>query len=685
MTGLVTAWLCSTQALCPALAGTREDEDIQDFEELDLEALLDVVVTAARHEQDVGDSPSAVTVISRDQIVNTHCSDLVCLLRQVPEVEVLRIKPMYAAVGARAMVDATGDKVLVLVDGQEINDEVFGLVFWQALPVHLADVERIEVIRGPGSALYGANAHSMVVSIFTRRETDSPAEVHLEAGEIGRTSLHARTGGLLGDLRLYLSGGLDTDASRATPWKTERQVNRLRLQASYRAGGVELAGHAGLTAAEGAIETFLGPTRLEDALFTDAQVSAGKDWFHSRVSLRMFRAEVPFQPSTVHVEGVVIGEVPARLELLSTNLDAETQATLKPFDGNLLIVGGNYRWISANVEEASPATIHQHRVGTFVHDEQTLLDCLTLTAGIRLDYNTITPFTVSPRGAIVWRLTGEQRLRASAGQAFRKPSFIHTSIHLGDVEPAPGFPEFRDFMLSNIGNPEVGNEEITSIEVGYHGRFFDASLTMEADAFYNRYRNTITFQLDMAANQFGLPDLPGSIARFENTGRDVDSLGGSLSATWRLREMVRLHANYTARHSWYTSDPGRSVPGEGSRGDRVRSEPRHLANLVLHLASSRGLHLGLAAHFVSGRNGQVSTGGAFDHRILVHEPANWIFSGFFSWRWPAGGGWIETGLRARNPLNTVYRDLPGLVSWHGLRLGGDHLGRRILLFLRGAL
>jgi outer membrane cobalamin receptor len=108
-------------------------EEIEDFDQLDLEELLDsdvyevlghfagVVFSASKHKQDIGESPSAITVISREQIENTHCTDVICLLRQVPEVGVIRYTPMFAAVGARALVDEAGDKVLVMVDGQEIN------------------------------------------------------------------------------------------------------------------------------------------------------------------------------------------------------------------------------------------------------------------------------------------------------------------------------------------------------------------------------------------------------------------------------------------------------------------------------------------------------------------------------------------------------------------------------------
>jgi iron complex outermembrane receptor protein len=190
-------------ALPPAGAG-----EIEDFAELDLEELLDVnVYTAAKHEQDIAESPSAISVITREQIENTACTDVFCLLRQVPEVDIEWLRMMFVAVGARALTDALCDKGLVLVDGREVNDEIFGVVYWMALPVHLDEIERIEVIRGPGSALYGANAHSLVVSITTRQDTSGTAEVFLGSGEHDRSSLNLRLGRKFGDVRAIVSVG----------------------------------------------------------------------------------------------------------------------------------------------------------------------------------------------------------------------------------------------------------------------------------------------------------------------------------------------------------------------------------------------------------------------------------------------------------------------------------------------
>ena len=263
----------------PDLVGADEEGGIID--EFALLAEEDMVLTAAKHRQDIMDSPSAVTVITREQIENTYCTDVVCLLRSVPEVDVLRLIPMHTSVGARALSGELGDKALVLIDGREINIEAVGMPWWQALPVHLEDIQRIEVIRGPGSALYGANAHSMVVSIFTRGIDSTGAEVFLGAGEHGRTSPHLRLGLVLGDWRLQLAGGVDLADNWRVPDKREREVSRLRLNLEHEGSGGVSQLELGLLGCQGGFFTTLSPAEVQDGYFGHLRVSHENDFLRA--------------------------------------------------------------------------------------------------------------------------------------------------------------------------------------------------------------------------------------------------------------------------------------------------------------------------------------------------------------------------------------------------------------------
>jgi iron complex outermembrane receptor protein len=664
----------------PAGAG-----EIEDFEELDLEELLETnVYSAAKHEQEIEDSPSAVSVITREQIENTACTDLVCLLRLLPEVDVMRIAPFHISTGARAMTEFLGDKVLVLIDGREINDEVFGIVYWQALPVHLEDIERVEVIRGPGSALYGANAHSMVVSITTRDMRNETARVFLGSGEHERTSLHARVGSRAGDWKLQAAGGLDTaDAWRIRDLR-EREASRVHLRVDHEPSGLTF--DAGLALAEGKLQTFLAPAVIENGYQGHLMLGHAAERIKSKLSLYLIGADAVWD-FPLYIGETKLGEAPDQMSVLTSTLDGEVQCNFQAYEGGFWIVGANYRWIAMLSEDNDPSTINQHRVGVFMHNEQRIFEDLVLTLGVRFDYNSITPFTISPRLAGVWRFSKHQSLRLAAGQAFRKPSLLNTSMHLVGFRGEPGFEGLEEFFRDAFGNEDLGNESITTIEAGYIGRFLDDRLIAEVDIFYNRYRDTIAIEQNMVYDEFGAPDLANSSMVAGNRGMEMDSLGGSVSATFRLGRRLKVNANYTFRHSWYVSTPfGRLTGLDVAKGDRVIGEPAHMFNLWFHYLPASGLRLGAALH---GQSASAfvfpEQGGIFDDYVEMPCPASAFFSAFAAWRFYVGPGWLELGVRAYNLFHQGRRDMSAVYRPDGTEIGGELLGRRIFLFLRGAI
>jgi outer membrane receptor protein involved in Fe transport len=380
-----------------------------------------------------------------------------------------------------------------------------------------------------------------------------------------------------------------------------------------------------------------------------------------------------------------MGKWPDIMPFFTSSLDSEVQLNWSPFEGNLLIGGVSHRWVTFLSENNDPDTVNEHRLGVFAHVEQRLFDQLILTGSARLDINTVTPMAFSPRLAAVWRFTPTQLVRAAFGRAFRKPSIYNSKIHVTTVEGAPGFEGLGKFIQNSIGNEDLDNESITTFEVGYRGHFMDNRLVAEADVFFNMYRNTINFYSEIATNQFGIPDLDGSFLAFQNKGQEVNSVGGSVSLTYRLKETLRLNANYTYRYSWYITDPAADSEF-GKKGERVNWEPEHLLNLAFHYLTSIGLRFGLSAHGQSTcRLPFPEAGGLFDDQVEIESPARIFFNGFLSWRLPAGSGEVEAGLRAYNFLHVGFRDTPAITRWDGEHFGGELLGRNILLFVRGSI
>jgi outer membrane receptor for ferrienterochelin and colicin len=670
--------------LAPPVYGTQAEDELMD--EFALLEDQDVIFTAAKHKQKISESPSAVTVITREAIENTHCTDIICILQQAPEVDVLRISPMLASVGARALTNDISNRVLLLIDGKEANVDMWGLTLWQALNIHLEDIERIEVVRGPGSALYGANAHSMVVSVTTRTTTDEASSIFLGSGEHDRSSLHLRVNQVLGGWILNLSGGLDTAGNWEAPKNRERTFNRLRLRLSREGDLGVTTLDAGFGYGFGRIFTIFAPLEFKRGILASFMASHDTGLIKTHVWFDMVEGQTVFDLPLVY--GVqTLGELPNPIPFISTSLDAEVQLTWSPFEDNLLIAGTNYRWVTMLAEDNDPEAVHQHRVGVFLHDEQRLLENLLLTAGIRLDYNSMTPLTFSPRLAAVWQFTEGHSARLAFGQAFLKPAFFNTSFHIKGTRPEPGFDEIEEFIKNQIGNEDLTNEKITAFETGYVGRLLDGRLRIEATAFYGMYRDFIVMSDETVLDNMGLPDFDRSHHRFENVGMKVDSVGGSVAVSYTVKERWRFDLNYTYRYTWYLNEPQEyQAAGDVKKGDRVPWEPAHLFNLACHHIMANGLRFGAALHAASTRDfGILETGLLFDQRVPEHIPARLYPSAFLAYRASLHPGWIEIGVRAYNLLDIGYRDMPQVRRPDDSLFGGELINRRIFAYLRGAI
>jgi outer membrane receptor protein involved in Fe transport len=459
-------------------------------------------------------------------------------------------------------------------------------------------------------------------------------------------------------------------------------MNRVRLVAEREVGETISTAQASFMHLEGQAFILVIPAFVKDCTFTDLLLRRQTDWLRGQLTFRIvdgaFDMDFP-----LYFEDTKLGEVIGDVEFFSTNLDGELEANFSPFEGNLLIGGANYRWVTFISDQVDPKSTHQHRVSAFLQDEQRLLDALILTGGVRLDFNNISPPGISPRLAAVWKMRPKHVLRAAFATAYRRPSFLNTSLHLANVQDAPGMTGVSEFVTRSIGNSDLKNESITVFELGYHGRFLDDSLVVEADVFYNRYRNNIVLTGDLHW-EMGMIDLDRSVMRFENAGMEADSLGGSVALTYRIKERLWLSANYTFRHSWYTDI--QAYEDIGSKGDRVAAEPAHLLNLSGHYITHLGLRFGAAVHGSSERTFHVlHATDLFSPPKAVDVEARIYLSAFLAYRRNLSAGWVEFGLRAYDFLNIPYIDRPTVASQHGEGMGGEVVSRRLFFFVRGAI
>ncbi|UCD86059.1 MAG: TonB-dependent receptor, partial [Deltaproteobacteria bacterium] len=224
---LLLAWLTYLSSVNSVLAQQNEEG----IGEADLFFVEEYMVTAAKRKQTVSESPSAVTVITEEDIRHSGATNVGELLRMVPGFEVVEFTPSDTGIGARGQNKPMSNGILVMVNGRSIYLDFYGTVFWAFTDISLESVKRIEIIRGPGSALYGANAFHGVVNIITKEPEDVQGDnLSLTGGNLN-THINAIHSGKYGELGYLLSAGWEQAFHREDG--VSRRYPRERISLDY--------------------------------------------------------------------------------------------------------------------------------------------------------------------------------------------------------------------------------------------------------------------------------------------------------------------------------------------------------------------------------------------------------------------------------------------------------------------
>jgi outer membrane receptor protein involved in Fe transport len=350
------------------------------------------------------------------------------------------------------------------------------------------------------------------------------------------------------------------------------------------------------------------------------------------------------------------------------------QYDLELFEGNLLIAGTDLRFTHYDVDNAVEPVSVETRAGVFLHDEQSFSEKFLLAVSARFDWNSTTGMALSPRVALVYSPGSEHFLRLSGGTAFRKPTLMETSMDLR-VSPEPGFPEIRTlFETRGISNPNLDNEILTAIELGYRGDLFGRALRLSADVYLGLNREEINFINDI---RFRPPfymqiDLQNSKIGYDNLGEDTNIVGAHFGIEGKPIEALTLFLRGNLRHSWFTKDDSAD-----------RSYPRILGSLGGILRLPAGLVIHLAAVYVGSRNFYVrNPESSLAPTIDVDIPAHTYLLAAVIYRLPIGPAKLHLGLNFFNPFSGNFREAQGVRTASGESYGGELLDRRAMLTAR---
>jgi iron complex outermembrane receptor protein len=669
-----------------------------------VEIIAKTVVTAARHRQLIEESPSAVTVITREDIEASGADSLPNLLRLVPGMDVIVSSGLFQTIGSRLQWSNEGQQYLALIDGREINIDQLGFPVWESEPIFLEDIERIEVIRGPGSALYGANAFGGVVSIITRGISDkASAGILLNTGEAGRTRAALRASTKLGDWGFAVSGGGDLAGQFVDPRESSKQVWKARALVERRwSESKRILLDAGLAFIEGPFATPMGTVQAEsDSMslrlaYESDDLRAQLYWYHLNTQ---WQIDTPLEYAGMRLADFVAANP------LGHIIDAQLQWTPPCFwEPLMLIVGGGARASSmsgddmldaetfpdpASPDYRQPGIQHwEMRAGAFVHAEYAPADWVTVTGGARLDYDTQTEWFISPRLAAVFQLAANHYLRAAVARSFRKPSFIETVGHLmvefPEESPIQGTAqdEFQEFMTRVGAYRGLDNEELLAFEAGYVAGFLEDQLKIGLDFYYNRYRNQTRLISHIVEDQQGLPDLQESSFMFSNEGPDIDTIGCELSVRYSPSRNLSFLASWSHRQVYDYSIGGFSDEAPKNLitlGGRFRTESGLVGSLYAFARSD------VVDRYIE------NPAGILQPNLQLHMDNVVLLIGKLGRRFELNQRiQIEIGLKLFLPISPFsaphfrYYEAGGGTTPTGKRYGAEQLGRMLTGYLEGS-
>lgn len=559
--------LTALAASIPVPPAAAQEDRIRRLKELSLEQLMAVEVTSAsKFPRPLAATPAAISVISQEDLRRSGVRTLPDALRLATGVHVGRFDSRTWAISARGLNSTAANKMLVMIDGRSVYTPLFSGVFWDVQDYLLEDVDRIEVIRGPGATLWGANAVNGVVNIVTEGAGETQGGLLAAGGGSEQRALGAvRWGGELGrgHYRIYAKER-HRDALTFADGRSAEDDLRLQ-QAGFR---VDLgAGAADTVTLQG--DLYQG--EIGHPVRDDTDVDGGNLGFRWRRSLGA-ASDLEVRAYYDHT----YRRVPGQFEEDRDTYDLEIQHHRKAGRHDL-VWGGGCRLSDDQVTDSALVAWRPNRetiwiANLFVQDEIELAPSLRLTVGTKLEEQSTMDLEVQPSLRLAWQPEESSLLWAAASRAVRAPTRIDLHIRVPGEEP------FRV-----VGNPDFQPEEVIAYELG--ARYLPrADLLFEAAAFYNDY-DELRSQEPTAG---GLPLVLAN--RLEG-----ETYGLELSARFDVGERLHLQGGLT----WLRTDLRfEAGSGDPTGGASEANDPGLHGFLRADLDLPRELELGAWLRYV---------------------------------------------------------------------------------------
>ncbi len=552
-----------------ALGGCIElwAEEILDEEKL-LFTEIPMVVTAARYAQPIKEAPSSISVITSEDIRLSGADNIPDVLRTVAGVDVLMLNAYESEVSTRGFDKMLAEKMLVLIDGRSVYQDFFGGTFWKSLPVTLEEIARIEIIRGPGSALYGANAFCGVINIISKTPEDlKGSRISARYGEYKTLSSSLILAEVTDKFGWKVSANWDETNQWWDKHKDAYRVGKENIQVDYHPNDDSTLSLIGSYVDTKDFELGSGFGTLDvDAKESCTQVKYCTKDFKLQVSCRQLDAESIQQTSA------------ETTKYLTDTYDMEFQH-LVSLKKNNIIWGGTYRHNAIDKGTLVQEDHAQNLWAGFIHNEYCPKDNLAFFAGVRYDYHPLTKENFSPRASMIFSPTKKHSLRISAGTAFRNPTFLVSYLHKDTI--------IGPITFQYHGKEDIQSEQVQSYELGY--QFFPSKrMSAKVDLFANRYKDFIS------STKWKKTGTTTMYKTFENRGKML-GIGGEMGFDLLLTDWLFANMNYSyQKYTYKEDDPTMGV----KKDDLDKSMPKHKINTSLRFKPTQEITANLSAHYV---------------------------------------------------------------------------------------
>lgn len=574
-------------AVVPVRAGI-DTKSIKELKLLSLEELMDVEVTSvSKRPEKLAEAASAIQVITGEDIRRAGASNIPEVLRLADNLNVAEQSSSDWNISARGFNTDLANKLLVLIDGRTVYTPLFSGVFWDAQDYLLEDIDRVEVISGPGGTLWGANAVNGVINITTKSAKETQGLFVEAGGGVDlRYSMGARYGGILAPgvyYRVYgkyfdrdggfLANGNDT----ANAWSMGRggfridseaiPQTRLTVQGDFYAGNQDMPTGGTSKSAGGNI---LG--RWSRTLANDSDMSL--QFYYARTHLAQPKPTNGFAPAGVFTDDL-------------DTYDLDFQHHFGIGERHRIVWGLGYRFTHDMVGSAPtlafvPARLDSNLFSGFLQDEIMLGKEVAFTIGTKVEHNDYTGVEVEPSARLQWRFTPKQMLWTAVSRAVRMPSRIDRDLLQPTQLPAP-FPES---IIS--GGPDFASEILLAYELGYRAQLGPKVVTSIA-AFYNDYS-------DLRSLTPGPPGFPkfGFPLVFHNN-LEGETYGVEFSATYQVFDWWRLRGGYNLLKEHIRVKPGQV---DFSNALNETADPEQQCSLRSSMDLPKNLELDAALRWV---------------------------------------------------------------------------------------